>query len=105
MKKSILSIVGIMSIMTTLSLADDFKGSIKKGFFESEHTAIKKVTVPMIKAIQVAKSATSGQVVKAELEEEDGYIVYKIIILDSKGDEQKILVDPVTAKILKSEED
>lgn len=104
MKKIAILALGTLSIFTSLALADDIKSSIKMGFFESEKKAIKEVKISMIKAIKVAKSVVDGKVIKAELEKEDGYLVYEIKILTPKDDEEKVYIDPVTAKVLKKED-
>ena len=105
MKKILLSATVLGLLVGSSVVADDFKGSIKVGLFDSEKKAMHKVTVSMIQAIEAAKKAVDGQVVKAKLDEEDDYLVYKIKIIDKKGKEMEVLVDPVTANVLKSEED
>jgi uncharacterized membrane protein YkoI len=105
MKRYIVIAIGMLALAGTSVFADDFKGSIKMGFFESEHKAMKQVKVPMIQAIEAAKAVVSGQVVKAKLEEEDDYLVYEIKFITPKGDETKVLVDPVTSKVLKVEKE
>lgn len=105
MKNRIWLLLGGMSLLTTAALANDIKGSIKIGFFESEHKAMQKVKVPMVQAIEVAKQNIAGQVIKAKLDEEDDYLVYEIKILKPNGGEKKVLIDPVTAKVLEIEKD
>ena len=105
MKKFLLSAIIISALAGSSAVADDFKGSIKIGLFGSEKKAMHKVTVSMIQAIEVAKKSVNGQVVKAKLDEEDDYLVYKIKIIDKKGKEMEVLVDPITANVLKNEED
>ena len=105
MKKIILSTIVFGVLAGSAAVADDFIGSIKVGLFNSEKKAMHKVTVSMIQAIEAAKKSVDGQVVKAKLDEEDDYLVYEIKIIDKKGKEMEVLVDPVTANVLKSEED
>ena len=100
MKKCALLAAAAILLISTNLMAGDFKGSIKMGLFESETKAMKQIKVPMCKAIEAAKAAVPGQVVEAEAEEEDGYLVYKIKILQPDGKKGKIYVDPVTGKIL-----
>ena len=66
---------------------------------------MKKVKIDMIQAIQAAKKAVPGRVVKAKLEEEDGYLVYDLKIYTEKGEKVNVYVDPITAKILYKDED
>lgn len=105
MKKILLSTIALGILFGSSAIADDFKGSIKVGLFDSEKKAMHKVTVSMIQAIEAAKKSVNGQVVKAKLDEEDDYLVYEIKIIDKKGKEMEVLVDPVSAKVLKSKED
>jgi len=105
MKKILLSAITLGVLLGSSAAADDYKGSIKVGLFGSEKKAMHKVTVSMIQAIEAAKKSIDGQVVKAKLDEEDDYLVYKIKIITKNAKEMEVLVDPVTAKILKSDED
>jgi len=81
MKKCVLLVSAAVLLVSTNLMAGDFKGSIKMGLFESETKAMKQVKVPICQAIEAAKAAVPGQVVEAEVEEEDGYLVYKVKIL------------------------
>ena len=105
MKKLLFSTLLLSLLAGSNVCADDLKGSIKIGLFGSEKEAMHKVTVNMVQAIEAAKKTVEGRVVKAKLDEEDDYLVYEIEIIDKKDKETKVLVDPVTAKVLKSEED
>jgi len=105
MKKLLLSTVVAGLLVGSSAVADDFKGSIRMGLFDSEKKAMHKVTVSMIQAIEAAKKSIDGQVVKAKLDEEDDYLVYEVKIIDKNGKKVEVLVDPVTAKILKSGKD
>lgn len=105
MKKFLISAAVTAALFGTTAMAKDFSGSIKVGFFESEKTAMKKVKIDMVQAIQVAKKAVPGHVVKAKLEEEDGYLVYDLKIYTDKGEKVKVYIDPVSAKVLYKEED
>jgi len=105
MRKLLLSTIVLGALFGSVAVADDFTGSIKIGLFDSEKKAMQKVTVSMIQAIEAAKKSIDGQVVKAKLDEEDDYLVYEIKIIANNGKEMKVLVDPITAKVLKSDED
>lgn len=105
MRKTIYAAVAIAALFGTPTLAKDFKGSIKMGWFESEHKAMKEAKITMIQALQAAQATVPGRVVKAKLEEEDGYLVYDIRIVTPKGEKVKLYVDPVTAKVLYKDED
>ena len=105
MQKILLSAIVFGVLAGSAVVADDFKGSIKVGLFDSEKKAMHKVTVSMIQAIESAKKAIDGQVIKAKLDEKDDFLVYEIKIIDKRGKEMEVLVDPVTVKVLKSKED
>ena len=105
MKKIILSTLTLGVLLSTSAIAEDFKGSIEIGIFQSDDSKLSKVKIPMVKAIAIATNKVKGKVTKAELETEDGYFVYKIEIVSSKDKEIEVYIDPVTAKILKTEED
>ncbi|WP_294951374.1 PepSY domain-containing protein [Sulfurovum sp.] len=105
MKKILLSSLVSGVLFSSSAMADDIISSIKVGLFESEKKAMHKVTVSMIQAIEAAKKSVNGQVVKAKLDEEDDYLVYKIKIIARNGKKMEVLVDPVTAKVLKSKDD
>ncbi len=90
---------------STCLLAEDFTGSIKIGIFASETKAMEQIKVPIIPAIQAAKAAVPGQVVKAKVDEEDSYLVYDVKILQTTGKKKEVLVDPVTGKVLKIKDD
>jgi len=106
MKKRIVVITVSMVLLTSTYLqAKDFTGSITIGIFESETKAMEQIKIPIIPAIQSAKKAVPGQVVKAKMDEEDGYLVYEVKILQSTGKEKKVFVDPVTGKVLKVKDD
>lgn len=105
MKRLLASATMMAIFFCTAAIAKDFTGSIKVGFFESEKTAMKQVKIDMVQAIHAAKKAVPGRVVKAKLEEEDGYLVYDLKIYTDKGQKVKVYVDPVTAKILYRDED
>ncbi len=95
----------IVSAFTVTLMADDIKSSINIGMFESAHKAMKKAKITMSQAIEAAKTKETGRVEKAELEEEDGYLIYKIKMIDSYENETKVIIDPVTAKVLDVDKD
>ena len=59
--------------------------------------------VTMEQAIQTAKAKYPGRVVEAELESEDGALVYEVEIVSASGMEQEIEVDAQSGNILGSE--
>ncbi len=90
---------------TVSVMADDIKSSIEVGMFESTHKAMKEAKITMVKAIEVAKTKAAGRVVKAKLDEDDGYLIYEIKLIDPSGNETEVKIDPVTANILDVDQD
>ncbi len=99
MKRIILSML-ILSAMTASAMAGEWTGSLKIGFFQEETSMLDDVQITLVKAIQIAESQTEGTVTKAELDKEDGYVVYSIEFYNSDGKEREVIVDPVTGDIL-----
>ncbi len=104
-KRTVCASVAIVLLTSTYLLAKDITGTIKVGLFESETKTMHKIKVPIIPAIKAAKTAVSGQVMKAEIDEENGYLVYEVKILQATGKKKKVFVDPVTGKVLKVKDD
>ncbi|BDY12300.1 PepSY domain-containing protein [Hydrogenimonas cancrithermarum] len=105
MKTKLSMVVILATLGANGAFCDELHGSIKIPFFKSEKSVIKKVRISMIQAIKTAKTKAPGQVIKAKLDEEDDYLVYKIEILTPDGREKKLLIDPITGKILEMEEE
>jgi uncharacterized membrane protein YkoI len=102
--KAILIPLSIGAFAVT-AMADDIKSSIEVGMFESTHKAMKEVKITMVKAIEVAKTKAAGRVVKAKLDEDDGYLIYEIKLIDSSGNDTEVKIDPVTAIVLDIDKD
>jgi uncharacterized membrane protein YkoI len=54
---------------------------------------------------QTALEVRRGRIVNTELENNRGNYIYKVIILDSKGQEWEVKVDAVTGEVLEEETD
>ena len=88
------------SLIASPAIAGDFKGSIEMGLFEDEDAVIDRVKISIVEAIEIAKKKIDGYVIEAELEKEDGYLVWEIEFLDKNKKKHKIHVDPVTGEVL-----
>jgi len=99
MKKSVIMAFIAASLIASPVIAGDFKGSIKMGLFEDEDTVIDRVKINIVEAIEIAKKKIDGYVIEAELEKEDGYLVWEIEFLDKNKKEHEIHVDPVTGEV------
>ncbi|MAK56760.1 MAG: peptidase [Pusillimonas sp.] len=54
---------------------------------------------------QTALEVRRGRIMDTELENNRGNYIYKVTILDSKGQEWEIKVDAVTGKVIEEEKD
>ncbi len=61
--------------------------------------------IPFNSAVQSAVTAVPGKVLKAELENEDGYLVYSIEVAKSDHQIDEIMIDAGNGKVLKIEKD
>ena len=55
--------------------------------------------------IGIAMKEVAGTLVKSELEDEDGVVVYNVVIKDNKGKTSEVKVDAKTGSIVKVELD
>lgn len=56
-------------------------------------------------SIQIALNYIYGQVIKAELDRENGLLVYEVVIIDPQGRRYEIDVDAFTGNIVNAELD
>ena len=78
----------------------EIKGSIA---IPSEHTYLAGMAkVSLVQAVEAAVKKNSGKAISAELEEEDGYLVYSVEIVTGDGTVE-VKVDAGNKQILKSE--
>jgi uncharacterized membrane protein YkoI len=56
-------------------------------------------------AIAAAQAAVPGQVLSVGLEEEDGYLVYEVEIVEAQGAITEVLVDAGNGTVLQMEQD
>jgi uncharacterized membrane protein YkoI len=102
MKKIILSGVVLSALLGSYAMADSFDCSIKLGLFGSETKAMSKTKIDITQAVVAAKKVVEGRAIGAKLEEENGCLVYRVKIIDSKGNKHKVYIDPVNSKMLES---
>lgn len=70
---------------------------------EMKTSQVSQVKVSITDAIQKAQAKHSGTIVKAELEDEDGRLVYEIEYLDNDK-ETEMLVDAMTGEVTSGED-
>ncbi len=75
-----------------------------KDSVEQAHLA-KEAKITEQQSIDIATKEVAGTVVKSELEEEDGVVVYHVKIKDGKDQVNEVKVDAQTGSIIKVEHD
>ncbi len=104
MKELALKVFIAASVIAPPAIAGDFEGSIKMGLFEDEEAVMERVKINIVEAIEIAKKKTDGFIMEAELEKEDGYLVWGIEFLDKNNKKQELYIDPVTGEVLSMEQ-
>jgi len=78
-----------------------FKSSIKlDNKDKSEY--IDRVKISFKEALFIAFKNVSGKLIEIELDDEEGYLVYEIEIVNSNYEVIEVVLDPVTGEILKT---
>ncbi len=100
MKRS--SLVGLTGSAVVLMLATGFAigGEARMGQKEAESTA----GISIEEAIKAATQKYPGKVLEAELEDEDGAVLWELEILTADGKKMEVQVDSRTGEVLASEE-
>jgi uncharacterized membrane protein YkoI len=65
----------------------------------------KEAKITQQQSMDIATKEVAGTAVKAELEDEDGVVVYNVTIKDSKSQVNEVKVDAKTGSIIKVEHD
>lgn len=65
----------------------------------------KMAKITQQQSIDIATKKVVGTIVKSELEDEDGVVVYNVKIKDNNGQENEVKVDAKTGSIVKVEND
>lgn len=94
---TILTGITVLFISAGLAMGHDGEDKDKESF----QTMSAKVT--MEEAIQTAKTKFPGRVMEAELESEDGALVYEVEIVSASGETQEIEIDAQSGKVLSNE--
>ncbi|RMH32279.1 MAG: hypothetical protein D6690_14070 [Nitrospirae bacterium] len=70
---------------------------------EEKHADLSPIAITLEQAIQTAKTTVPGRVLEAELEKEDGKVVYEVDIAGADGNIHELTVDADSGKVLKNE--
>lgn len=65
----------------------------------------KVATITQKQSVEIATKQVNGNVVKTELEDEDGVVVYNVVIKDGNGQVSEVKVDAKSGSIVKVEHD
>jgi uncharacterized membrane protein YkoI len=114
MKKKWIAIIGTGALATGLIVAgasfakwegeEVTNGTVRvENQSEAEFPAMAKIT--MDQAVQRAMARVPGQVLKTELEEENGFLVYGIEMVTGDRTMVKVMVDAGSGNVLASEQD
>jgi uncharacterized membrane protein YkoI len=110
MKKVIMIVVEAVALIALIAVGMTFAqmakqaGSIPvKGEDEAGFAGMAKI--PLDSAVQAALGAVPGKVVKTELENENGYLVYGIEIAKADHEMADVKVDAGNGKVLKVDTD
>ncbi|UOD35373.1 PepSY domain-containing protein [Deferribacteraceae bacterium V6Fe1] len=101
-------VVGAGSLKSAKADSEDGKtlnGTIKiSRVQESDYPFMANIS--MAEAIQYAKKSNSGgKILKAELEEENGFLVYDVEVVQKNGDTVKLSIDAGNGKVLNIKKD
>lgn len=102
---------GNMAIASSSGGGDTSRGSVEAPEREHENDAREdrslkeRSSISLADAEQAATDAQPGEVTKVEIEEEEGFIVYKVEVAGAGGAEHELEVDAGNGDILDSETD
>lgn len=81
----------------------DNDGEVADSVEQANFAKVAKITSQQ--GIGIAMKEVAGTLVKSELEDEDGVVVYNVVIKDNKGKTSEVKVDAKTGSIVKVELD
>jgi uncharacterized membrane protein YkoI len=71
--------------------------------FESNGELVTAARLTLDEAVKIAVMAIPGRAVEAQIEKEDGKIVYQVDILDVNNKTHTVYVDAITGRLVKVE--
>ena len=81
----------------------EWKGSIETGEHMTVDDMAKLAKTPLDQALNTAMGEVAGKAIKAELESEDGYLIYGVEIVTAEGKVKEVILDPANGKVLSVE--
>ncbi len=67
---------------------------------DNERTMAAKARITVGEAAQIAAEAYSGKVTESQLDEENGYLIWEVEVIDSQGQEAQVKIDAGDGRIL-----
>ena len=106
MKKfAFLAIALLAAIAAVSSFADERKPRGKSEQEEVREALRRGELLPLSQILPIALAKVPGDVIKVELEREEGVLIYEIKILAANGRVREIKLDAKTAQVLQVEDD
>tara|TARA_R110000782_G_scaffold188367_10_gene278412 strand:+ start:5997 stop:6425 length:429 start_codon:yes stop_codon:yes gene_type:complete len=93
---------GIIDIETIPSEVEI--GSVKISN-DDDVSMAKLATITSSEASRISSVAISGNVIETKLEDENGYLVWKVEMIDGNGHETELMIDAGNGRLLAAEED
>jgi hypothetical protein len=97
------AVAGFSTHAAAASPEQMYEGSIKISSEEQSLASLAKIS--LMDAVQAALAATPGQAIRAELENENDYLVYGVEIVGADGKTTDVKIDAGNGKVLASEID
>lgn len=72
---------------------------------KDEYRNMGQVTVSMEEAVQIARDQVPGKVISAELEDEDGKMIWEVEMLAKNRQRHELEIDAATGKLTKQEQE
>jgi hypothetical protein len=95
------AVAGFSTHAAAASPEQMYEGSIK--IISEQQSLASLAKISLVDAVQAALAATPGQAMKAELENENDYLVYGVEIVGADGKITDVKIDAGNGKILKVE--
>ncbi|MBA4757857.1 PepSY domain-containing protein [Sphingosinicella sp.] len=100
----------VFALATTLALASGAPAKDKKAKKAEEANSIRAAVergdlLPLPRILALAQARVKGEVLKIELEQDDGVLSYEVKILTRKGRVREVELDARTGALIKIEDD
>ena len=83
----------------------EWRGSIRANKDLPEARLAEMAKIGLGDALSTALTKQPGKAIKAELESEDGYLIYGVEIVTTDGNVEEVILDPADGKVLAMEDE